>query len=102
MASYALGSTIDGPGPYSSRVGGAMRFGAVANMFSKYQEQVPNEGESGTSRVIVPVSTAETTRRWTSVRVFIAFTAIYVLWGSTYLAIRVAVATVPPLFAACV
>jgi drug/metabolite transporter (DMT)-like permease len=35
-----------------------------------------------------------------AVRVFIAFAAIYVLWGSTYLAIRVAVATVPPLFAA--
>ncbi len=30
----------------------------------------------------------------------LAFLAIYVLWGSTYLAIRVAVATVPPLFAA--
>jgi drug/metabolite transporter (DMT)-like permease len=56
--------------------------------------------ESLVRRVIVPVSTAETTRRWTSVRVFLAFTAIYVLWGSTYLAIRVAVATVPPLFAA--
>ena len=33
-------------------------------------------------------------------RVFLAFTAIYVLWGSTYLAIRVAVQLVPPLFAA--
>lgn len=29
-----------------------------------------------------------------------AFAAIYVLWGSTYIAIRVAVATLPPLFAA--
>jgi drug/metabolite transporter (DMT)-like permease len=34
------------------------------------------------------------------VRVVLAFFAIYVLWGSTYLAIRVAVDTVPPLFAA--
>jgi drug/metabolite transporter (DMT)-like permease len=35
-----------------------------------------------------------------AVRVFLAFAAIYILWGSTYLAIRIAVATVPPLFAA--
>jgi len=33
-------------------------------------------------------------------RLGLAFFAIYVLWGSTYLAIRVVVATVPPLFAA--
>jgi drug/metabolite transporter (DMT)-like permease len=33
-------------------------------------------------------------------RVVLAFTAIYVLWGSTYLAIRIAVLQVPPLFAA--
>jgi drug/metabolite transporter (DMT)-like permease len=33
-------------------------------------------------------------------RVFLAFAAIYVLWGSTYLAIRIAVQLVPPLFAA--
>ena len=32
--------------------------------------------------------------------VLLAFFAIYFLWGSTYLAIRVAVQTVPPLFAA--
>jgi drug/metabolite transporter (DMT)-like permease len=30
----------------------------------------------------------------------LAFAAIYLLWGSTFLAIRIAVATVPPLFAA--
>jgi drug/metabolite transporter (DMT)-like permease len=30
----------------------------------------------------------------------LAFLAVYVIWGSTYLAIRVAVATVPPFFAA--
>jgi drug/metabolite transporter (DMT)-like permease len=34
------------------------------------------------------------------VRVWLAFAAIYVLWGSTYLAIRIAVQQVPPLFAA--
>lgn len=34
------------------------------------------------------------------VRVVLAFAAIYVLWGSTYLAIRIAVQLVPPFFAA--
>src|ERR1700677_626528 len=33
-------------------------------------------------------------------RVYLAFAAIYILWGSTYLAIRIAVREVPPLFAA--
>ncbi len=33
-------------------------------------------------------------------RVYLAFAVIYVLWGSTYLAIRIAVQEVPPLFAA--
>jgi drug/metabolite transporter (DMT)-like permease len=33
-------------------------------------------------------------------RVILAFFIIYFVWGSTYLAIRIAVATVPPLFAA--
>jgi drug/metabolite transporter (DMT)-like permease len=33
-------------------------------------------------------------------RIILAFGAIYVLWGSTYLAIRIAVQQVPPLFAA--
>ena len=33
-------------------------------------------------------------------KVILAFAAIYVLWGSTYLAIRIAVQLVPPLFAA--
>jgi len=32
----------------------------------------------------------------------LCFAAIYLLWGSTFLAIRIAVATVPPLFAAAV
>ena len=33
-------------------------------------------------------------------KVILAFAAIYILWGSTYLAIRIAVQQVPPLFAA--
>jgi drug/metabolite transporter (DMT)-like permease len=32
--------------------------------------------------------------------IFLAFACIYVIWGSTYLAIRYAVATIPPLFVA--
>jgi len=34
------------------------------------------------------------------ITVILAFAAIYILWGSTYLAIRIAVQLVPPLFAA--
>src|ERR1700729_4409832 len=34
------------------------------------------------------------------IRVILAFFAIYVLWGTTFLAIRIAVEEVPPLFAA--
>ena len=34
------------------------------------------------------------------IRVVLAFFAIYVLWGTTFLAIRIAVAELPPLFAA--
>src|ERR1700730_14548805 len=35
-----------------------------------------------------------------NMRVLLAFFAIYVLWGTTFLAIRIAVLEVPPLFAA--
>jgi drug/metabolite transporter (DMT)-like permease len=37
--------------------------------------------------------------RGLDVRVLLAFAAIYVLWGATFLAIRIAVLEVPPLFA---
>ncbi len=37
-----------------------------------------------------------------TVRAVLAFFIIYFVWGSTYLAIRIAVASVPPLFAAAV
>lgn len=40
------------------------------------------------------------TRARFDVRVFLSFFAIYVLWGTTFLAIRIAVAELPPLFAA--
>ncbi len=34
------------------------------------------------------------------IRVFLAFAAIYLIWGSTYLAIRYAIETIPPLYTA--
>jgi drug/metabolite transporter (DMT)-like permease len=43
---------------------------------------------------------SETVPRSFDLRVPLAFFAIYVLWGTTFLAIRVAVAELPPLFAA--
>jgi drug/metabolite transporter (DMT)-like permease len=39
-------------------------------------------------------------RKRLDIRIILAFLAIYVLWGSTYLAVRILVQTVPPLFAA--
>jgi drug/metabolite transporter (DMT)-like permease len=39
-------------------------------------------------------------RRTFDAKVVLAFLAIYILWGTTFLAIRVAVSEVPPLFAA--
>jgi drug/metabolite transporter (DMT)-like permease len=43
---------------------------------------------------------ARSTLRGFDIRVILAFFAIYVLWGTTFLAIRIAVNEVPPLFAA--
>jgi drug/metabolite transporter (DMT)-like permease len=39
-------------------------------------------------------------RRRESIKIVLAFAAIYLVWGSTYLAIRYAVETIPPLVAA--
>jgi len=49
-----------------------------------------------------PVIAPPTTRkeRSESIKVALAFAAIYLVWGSTYLAIRYAVETIPPLVAA--
>ncbi len=43
---------------------------------------------------------ASSTLKGLDIRVILAFFAIYVLWGTTFLAIRIAVQEVPPLFAA--
>ena len=42
----------------------------------------------------------ETTARPTTAKVLAAFAAVYVLWGSTYLAVRFAIETLPPLLMA--
>jgi drug/metabolite transporter (DMT)-like permease len=45
---------------------------------------------------------AETSRRKLDLGTIVAFFIIYVVWGSTFFAIRIAVATVPPMFAAAI
>ena len=50
--------------------------------------------------VIVPKSNPATQKRSESIKVALAFVAIYIVWGSTYLAIRYAVETIPPLVTA--
>src|SRR5579872_5209068 len=52
--------------------------------------------------VIVPKPTPPPTahKRSESIRLALAFAAIYVVWGATYLAIRYAVETIPPLITA--
>src|SRR4051812_45506028 len=51
--------------------------------------------------VIAPSShSARISQRADSVRLALAFAAIYIVWGSTYLAIRYAVETIPPLVTA--
>lgn len=43
------------------------------------------------------LNTVETDRRPSTAQIVLAFAAVYVLWGSTYLGIRIAVETLPPL-----
>ncbi|MGA7365065.1 MAG: hypothetical protein WBX04_08055, partial [Candidatus Sulfotelmatobacter sp.] len=52
--------------------------------------------------VIVPAprSTAKSHDRSYAIKLGLAFAAIYLIWSSTYLAIRYAVETIPPLVAA--
>jgi drug/metabolite transporter (DMT)-like permease len=61
---------------------------------------IPKAPASGEHRAAVPVrleSPSETSNR---LLVIFCFFAIYIIWGSTYLAIRYAVETIPPLYAA--
>ena len=50
--------------------------------------------------VVVPRSNPSRKARADSIMLALAFAAIYVVWGSTYLAIRYAVETIPPLVTA--
>src|SRR5690348_7854842 len=50
--------------------------------------------------VIVPKPNPAAQKRSDSIKVALAFLAIYIVWGSTYLAIRYAVETIPPLVTA--
>src|SRR6266852_8547981 len=50
--------------------------------------------------VIVPRESATPPDRGRAIKLALAFTAIYLVWGSTYLAIRYAVETIPPLVTA--
>jgi drug/metabolite transporter (DMT)-like permease len=53
--------------------------------------------------VIVPQPKPASSRdRSDAIKLALAFVAIYVIWGSTYLAIRYAVETIPPLVAAAI
>src|SRR3981081_779437 len=54
--------------------------------------------------VSVPPAIAQSTThdRGHAIKLALAFAAIYVIWGSTYLAIRYAVETIPPLVTAAV
>src|SRR5438132_3953513 len=54
----------------------------------------------GGGPVIVPRKPATPSNRGHAIKLALAFTAIYVVWGSTYLAIRYAVETIPPLVTA--
>src|SRR5215472_16108985 len=50
--------------------------------------------------VIVPKAKPAADQRSDSTKVVLAFLAIYLVWGSTYLAIRYAIETIPPLVTA--
>jgi len=50
--------------------------------------------------VIVPTAQQADRKRADAIKVGFAFAAIYVVWGSTYLAIRYAIETIPPLVTA--
>jgi drug/metabolite transporter (DMT)-like permease len=55
---------------------------------------------SDTTQAIQPTAATFSASRSFRVRVVFCFLAIYIIWGSTYLAIRYAVETIPPLYTA--
>ena len=64
------------------------------------EETVPDRTGSGTSRGVLGAD-----RRHTAApagMVWVALGTVYVVWGSTYMAIRVAIDTMPPMLMASV
>lgn len=77
----------------------------VAKIRSRQQTHHPLREEKliniGGRPVIVPTSPRRaSTHHAESIKLALAFAAIYLVWGSTYLAIRYAVETIPPLVTA--
>jgi drug/metabolite transporter (DMT)-like permease len=66
----------------------------------RQQFQQPKLVNIGGRPVIVTNPTRNATTRAESIKLALAFAAIYLVWGSTYLAIRYAVETIPPLVTA--
>ena len=66
------------------------------------KEKIVNEklGIIGGRPVLVSTPAKSDRRRADSIKLALAFAAIYIVWGSTYLAIRYAVETIPPLVTA--
>jgi drug/metabolite transporter (DMT)-like permease len=58
------------------------------------------EQTAATIQVAAPTLNAPSVARSHRITVFLAFISIYLIWGSTYLAIRYAVETIPPLYTA--
>src|SRR5260370_15887629 len=59
-----------------------------------------NDGAPAITQVSTAGILASNRTRSLRVQVSLAFFAIYIIWGSTYLAIRYAVETIPPLYTA--
>src|SRR5260370_20081679 len=56
--------------------------------------------KSATAMEEVPVAVTSARQRLSRAAVVFSFLSIYLIWGSTYLAIRYAVETIPPLYTA--
>src|SRR5215831_19465628 len=71
------------------------------NEYSTFISLHENAMSDTTQAIASPgLLTAREKGRVERVRIVLAFLAIYVIWGSTYLAIRYAVETIPPLYTA--
>ena len=73
------------------------RNGSLSQENKSRQEKMINIGGRP---AIVPNSPKSAAGRTYSIQLGLAFAAIYIVWGSTYLAIRYAVETIPPLVTA--